>query len=124
MDLFFARGFVFSQLIPGGFTETYFLWAEKGASFVLFSGAEKQRDINPNQAFSLYEIYVHFLWRKEKNEKKHPPPLNLPLYEPTEKVAPFRTGLHKLTYYKVAKLTKMATMFKMFKVFTSQTDIG
>jgi hypothetical protein len=24
--------------------------------------------------------YVHFLWRREKNEKRHPPPPSRPLY--------------------------------------------
>jgi len=38
-----------------------------------------------------------FFGAKKTNQKKHPPILNPSLYEPTEKVAPFRTGLHKLT---------------------------
>ena len=67
---------------------------------------------------------VLFFGAKKRTKRSIHPLQGLPLYEPTEKVAPFRTGLHKLTYYKVAKLTKMATMFKIFKVFTSQTDIG
>ena len=25
-------------------------------------------------------MYVHFLWRREKNEKRHPPPPSRPLY--------------------------------------------
>jgi hypothetical protein len=53
-----------------------FSGAEKEAKrlySLTFWRRKKQRDIHPHQGLSLYGLYVHFLWRKEKNEKKHPP---------------------------------------------------